>query len=46
MVAHLNCAAAHFYPGEGHGLMTYKNRRAKMAWDLAWLDRYLLGKRK
>jgi len=34
------------YPGEGHGLMTYKNRRAKLAWDIAWLDRYLLGKGK
>lgn len=34
------------YPGEGHGLMTYKNRRAKLMWDVAWLDRYLLGKGK
>ena len=34
------------YPGEGHGLMAYKNRRAKLAWDVAWLDRYLLGKGK
>lgn len=32
------------YPGEGHGLTTYKNRKAKMEWDLAWFDRYLLGK--
>ena len=34
------------YPGEGHGLMAYKNRRAKLAWDIAWLDQYLLGKGK
>jgi dipeptidyl aminopeptidase/acylaminoacyl peptidase len=34
------------YPGEGHGIMTYKNRRAKLSWDIAWLDRYLLGKGK
>jgi dipeptidyl aminopeptidase/acylaminoacyl peptidase len=33
------------YPGEPHGLMKYKNRKAKMAWDLAWFDRHLLGKR-
>jgi dipeptidyl aminopeptidase/acylaminoacyl peptidase len=33
------------YPGEPHGLMKYKNRRAKMVWDLAWFDRYLLGKK-
>ena len=32
------------YPGEGHGLSTYENRMAKMRWDLAWFDRYLLGK--
>ena len=32
------------YPGEGHGLTKYENRKAKMAWDLAWFDRYLLGK--
>ncbi len=29
------------YPGEGHGLTTYKNRKAKMEWDLAWFERYL-----
>jgi dipeptidyl aminopeptidase/acylaminoacyl peptidase len=34
------------YPGEGHGLMKYRNRRAKMEWDLAWLDRYVMGKKK
>jgi len=32
------------YPDEGHGLTTYKHRKAKMEWDLAWFDRYLLGK--
>ncbi|MBU0719616.1 MAG: prolyl oligopeptidase family serine peptidase, partial [Planctomycetes bacterium] len=34
------------YPGEGHGLNKYKNRLAKMEWDLAWFDKYLLGKTK
>ncbi|MCH9002635.1 MAG: S9 family peptidase [Planctomycetes bacterium] len=29
------------YPGEGHGLTTYTNRKAKMKWDLAWFGRYL-----
>lgn len=33
------------YPDEGHGLMKYRNRRAKLEWDLAWLERYLLGKK-
>jgi dipeptidyl aminopeptidase/acylaminoacyl peptidase len=32
------------YPGAEHGLMKYKHRKAKMEWDLAWFDRYLLGK--
>jgi dipeptidyl aminopeptidase/acylaminoacyl peptidase len=32
------------YPGEGHGLTTRENRAAKMEWDLAWFDRYLMGK--
>ena len=32
------------YPGEGHGLSKYKNRKAKMKWDLAWFDRYVIGK--
>jgi dipeptidyl aminopeptidase/acylaminoacyl peptidase len=32
------------YPGEGHGLTTKENRLAKMEWDLAWFDKYLLGK--
>jgi dipeptidyl aminopeptidase/acylaminoacyl peptidase len=31
------------YPGEGHGLTKYKHRKAKMEWDLAWFNRYILG---
>jgi dipeptidyl aminopeptidase/acylaminoacyl peptidase len=31
------------YPGEPHGLMKYKNRKAKMLWDLAWFERHILG---
>ncbi len=31
------------YPGEPHGLTKYKNRKAKMLWDLAWFDRHILG---
>ncbi len=31
------------YPGAAHGLTTWKHRLAKMEWDLAWFDRYLLG---
>ncbi|MCO4761394.1 MAG: S9 family peptidase [Myxococcales bacterium] len=34
------------YPGEGHGLTTYTHREAKMAWDIAWFDRWVLGKGK
>jgi dipeptidyl aminopeptidase/acylaminoacyl peptidase len=33
------------YPGEGHGIAKMRNRRAKMEWDLAWLDRHVLGKK-
>jgi len=33
------------YPGESHSLNTYQNRRAKMEWDLAWFDKYLLEKK-
>lgn len=29
------------YPGAGHGLRTYKHRKAKMEWDLKWFDRYV-----
>lgn len=32
------------YPGEPHSLMKLENRRAKMEWDAAWLDHYVLGK--
>jgi dipeptidyl aminopeptidase/acylaminoacyl peptidase len=32
------------YPGEPHGLVKYRSRQAKMDWDLAWFDRYILGK--
>jgi dipeptidyl aminopeptidase/acylaminoacyl peptidase len=32
------------YPGEPHGLTTFSNRKAKMEWDLAWFDKYILGK--
>ncbi|WP_298442968.1 S9 family peptidase [uncultured Ferrimonas sp.] len=31
------------YPGEGHGLSTYQHKQAKMAWDLAWFNHYVLG---
>ncbi len=29
------------YPDEGHGLTTYKHRKAKMEWDVAWFEKYL-----
>ncbi len=29
------------YPGEPHGLQKGKNRKAKYAWDLAWLAKWL-----
>ncbi len=31
------------YPGEGHGLTTYKHRKAKMQWDIKWFDHHVLG---
>ncbi len=31
------------YPGAGHGLTTYKHRKAKMEWDHAWFDHWVLG---
>jgi len=34
------------YPGEPHGLANYDHRQAKMEWDPAWFDRYVLGKGK
>ncbi len=30
------------YPGEPHGLTTHENRLAKITWDLAWFEKYLL----
>jgi dipeptidyl aminopeptidase/acylaminoacyl peptidase len=33
------------YPGEPHGLSKYKNRKAKMEWDLAWFERYILDRK-
>jgi dipeptidyl aminopeptidase/acylaminoacyl peptidase len=33
------------YPGEPHGPLKYAHRRAKMAWDVAWFDRFVLGKK-
>jgi len=32
------------YPGAGHGLSISDHRKGKMEWDLAWFDRYVLGK--
>ena len=32
------------YPGEGHGLSRYKHKQAKMDWDQAWFEHYVLGK--
>jgi dipeptidyl aminopeptidase/acylaminoacyl peptidase len=32
------------YPEEPHGPVRYQSRKAKMAWDAAWFDRYVLGK--
>ncbi|MCA9070498.1 MAG: prolyl oligopeptidase family serine peptidase, partial [Planctomycetaceae bacterium] len=31
------------YPGAGHSPTTYAHRKAKMAWDVAWFQHYLLG---
>lgn len=31
------------YPDQGHGLGTWKHQAAKMAWDRAWLEHYVLG---
>jgi dipeptidyl aminopeptidase/acylaminoacyl peptidase len=33
------------YPNQPHGLGTYTFRKAKMEWDLAWFDRYVMGKK-
>ncbi|MCB2199130.1 S9 family peptidase [bacterium] len=32
------------YPGAGHNLTKYTHRLAKVQWDHAWMDRYVLGK--
>jgi dipeptidyl aminopeptidase/acylaminoacyl peptidase len=32
------------YPGQGHGLAKYSHRKAKLEWELAWFDKYVLGK--
>ncbi len=32
------------YPGAGHGLTIADHRKGKLEWDLAWFDRYVLGK--
>src|SRR5262245_30433943 len=32
------------YPGEPHGLTKASNLKAKMEWDLAWFDKYVIGK--
>jgi len=32
------------YPGQAHGLGTQEFRLAKIKWDIAWFDKYLLGK--
>ena len=34
------------YPGMGHSPLTYSYRKAKMEWDMAWFDRYILEKKK
>jgi len=31
------------YPGQGHGLRKYTFRKAKLEWDIAWFDHYVLG---
>ncbi len=31
------------YPDQGHGLGKCSMRQAKMEWDLAWFERYILG---
>ncbi len=31
------------YPGAGHGLVISDHRKGKLAWDIAWFDKYVLG---
>jgi dipeptidyl aminopeptidase/acylaminoacyl peptidase len=33
------------YPSAGHGLSKMSHRRAKIDWDQAWLDHYVLGRK-
>jgi dipeptidyl aminopeptidase/acylaminoacyl peptidase len=33
------------YPGAKHSLSSYRHRLAKMKWDHAWFDKYLVGKK-
>ncbi len=40
---HLPCELV-LYPGQGHTIMTYTDRKAKLAWEIAWFDKYVLGK--
>lgn len=30
------------YPDTGHGLRTYDQRKARMEWDAAWFDKYIM----
>ena len=32
------------YPGAGHSLREWRHKKAKMEWDLAWFEKYVLGK--
>jgi dipeptidyl aminopeptidase/acylaminoacyl peptidase len=32
------------YPNQSHNLTKLSYRKAKLAWDIAWFDRYVLGK--
>lgn len=32
------------YPGAGHGLSIADHRKGKLEWDVAWFDKYVLGK--
>jgi dipeptidyl aminopeptidase/acylaminoacyl peptidase len=33
------------YPGEPHGLRKYGHIKGKLEWDLAWLNRFVMGKK-
>ena len=32
------------YPGSGHGPVKKSHRLAKITWDMAWFDKWVLGK--